>query len=70
MAPELDTPCPYCRKPTRWAGNPHRPFCSERCRMADLGHWAAEKYRIAGEPLPEPDSTAAEGGPGEGSDDR
>lgn len=35
----------------QWAGNPHRPFCSRRCRLADLGAWAAERYRVAGEPL-------------------
>ena len=48
-------PCPGCRKPVAWAGNPHRPFCSERCRVADLGAWAAERYRVAGEPIGEDD---------------
>ena len=27
-------------------GNPWRPFCSERCRMIDLGNWATEAYRV------------------------
>lgn len=40
--------CPQCRKPTAWEGNPQRPFCSERCRLLDLGAWAEEEYRIAG----------------------
>lgn len=40
--------CPGCRKSVPWQGNPHRPFCSERCRMFDLGAWADESYRIAG----------------------
>ena len=35
----------------RWEDNPHRPFCSERCRVIDLGSWASERYRIAGEPI-------------------
>jgi endogenous inhibitor of DNA gyrase (YacG/DUF329 family) len=26
--------------------NPWRPFCSERCRGADLGAWASESYRV------------------------
>jgi len=26
--------------------NPYRPFCSERCKMIDLGQWASESYRI------------------------
>jgi len=40
--------CPQCRKETTWTNNPDRPFCSERCRMLDLGQWADEEYRIAG----------------------
>ena len=38
--------CPHCRKKVGWDENPHRPFCSERCRQIDLVHWAAESYRI------------------------
>lgn len=41
--------CPVCKEKTRWDDNPFRPFCSERCRLMDLGTWAAEGYRIAGE---------------------
>jgi uncharacterized protein len=33
-----------------WAGNPHRPFCSERCRLLDLGNWASERYCIPSPP--------------------
>ena len=44
-------PCPVCRKITRYTvDNPYRPFCSERCRMIDLGQWLEEDYRVAGEP--------------------
>jgi endogenous inhibitor of DNA gyrase (YacG/DUF329 family) len=39
--------CPTCRRLTLWDGNPCRPFCSERCKLADLGNWASERYRIA-----------------------
>jgi endogenous inhibitor of DNA gyrase (YacG/DUF329 family) len=45
--------CPICRKEAPWKGNPHRPFCSERCKLQDLGAWASERYRIRGEPLAE-----------------
>ena len=39
--------CPQCGKPVEWASaNRHRPFCSERCRVIDLGAWASESYRI------------------------
>jgi uncharacterized protein len=41
--------CPHCRKPAPWEGNPFRPFCSERCRMIDLGAWVNEEYRIPAE---------------------
>ncbi len=41
--------CPICKKETAWQDNPFRPFCSERCRLLDLGKWASENYRIPGE---------------------
>jgi len=41
--------CPVCKKESAWDGNPFRPFCTERCRVIDLGKWASEEYRIAGE---------------------
>jgi len=31
--------------------SPYRPFCSERCKLIDLGAWASESYRI---PVAEP----------------
>jgi endogenous inhibitor of DNA gyrase (YacG/DUF329 family) len=40
--------CPQCNKPVSWQGNSNRPFCSERCRLLDLGRWADGSYRIAG----------------------
>ena len=40
--------CPQCRRATLWEGNEFRPFCSERCRLVDLGAWIDESYRIAG----------------------
>jgi uncharacterized protein len=43
--------CPICRKQARWQGNPHRPFCSERCKLQDLGAWATERYRVGGESI-------------------
>jgi len=41
--------CPVCKKESAWKDNPFRPFCSDRCRLMDLGKWASEEYRIAGE---------------------
>lgn len=48
-APQVS--CPTCQRKTRFApDNPWRPFCSERCRMIDLGAWASEKFRVAAQP--------------------
>jgi endogenous inhibitor of DNA gyrase (YacG/DUF329 family) len=42
--------CPQCGGPSIWsADNPFRPFCSERCKLIDLGQWATGAYRIAQE---------------------
>jgi uncharacterized protein len=39
--------CPQCGKPVEWGPhNPFRPFCSERCKLIDLGAWATESYRV------------------------
>lgn len=39
--------CPQCGKPVAWnSTNRYRPFCSERCRLIDLGAWANENYRV------------------------
>jgi hypothetical protein len=41
--------CPTCHEPVVWAGNAFRPFCSERCRLVDLGAWVTERYRVPGD---------------------
>lgn len=46
MKPRLVN-CPACGKPAPFdPGNPFRPFCSQRCRLIDLGQWANESYRV------------------------
>lgn len=52
--------CPTCRRVAPWDGNAYRPFCSERCKLLDLGNWASERYRVPGEPadaVPDEDGT-------------
>ncbi len=44
--------CPICKKEVE-PGSRYAPFCSERCRVIDLGNWADEKYRIAAPPAEE-----------------
>jgi endogenous inhibitor of DNA gyrase (YacG/DUF329 family) len=51
--------CPQCGKASVWTqANPHRPFCSERCKLIDLGQWASESYRI---PTAQPEPDQSEG---------
>jgi len=38
--------CPICKKDVA-INNPCMPFCSERCKLIDLGNWASEKYVIS-----------------------
>ncbi len=39
--------CPHCGKQMKWdTHNRFRPFCSERCKLIDLGKWANEDYRV------------------------
>lgn len=46
--------CPTCRTPVEWSSASRwRPFCSERCKMIDLGAWLNEENTIPGVELPE-----------------
>jgi len=45
--------CPTCKKPVEWKDNPYRPFCSERCKLVDLGHWVNDEYSVPGERVSE-----------------
>ena len=43
--------CPACGGPSRYApDNAYRPFCSERCKLVDLGAWANENFRVEASP--------------------
>ncbi|MBS0612449.1 MAG: DNA gyrase inhibitor YacG [Proteobacteria bacterium] len=43
--------CPTCKREVEWnSRSAFRPFCSERCRMIDLGAWFNEENAIPGEP--------------------
>ncbi|MND04568.1 DNA gyrase inhibitor YacG [compost metagenome] len=60
--------CPTCKKETEAAGNPFRPFCSERCKLIDLGRWAAGDFRIPTNERP-PEETRESNGHLEEDDD-
>ena len=53
--------CPNCGKPAEWQDNPHRPFCSERCKLIDFGRWANEEYRVPAGPAPAAEIEGAHG---------
>jgi uncharacterized protein len=44
--------CPICHAKGTWTPeNKSRPFCSERCKLIDLGEWADEGHKIPGDPV-------------------
>jgi hypothetical protein len=50
--------CPTCRRPVVWSeSSVYRPFCSERCRLIDLGAWLTEQNKIPDESGTEPEET-------------
>jgi endogenous inhibitor of DNA gyrase (YacG/DUF329 family) len=59
MTIPLVVSCPTCGAPVEFTkASRWRPFCSQRCRMIDLGAWASESYRIpvTSSPDSEPES--------------
>ncbi|HSN18378.1 MAG TPA: DNA gyrase inhibitor YacG [Gammaproteobacteria bacterium] len=50
MSEQSAVECPHCGKSVPWTdASKWKPFCSERCRMIDLGDWLSEKNAIASE---------------------
>lgn len=45
--------CPICKKPVDSQTEAEFPFCSERCRLLDLGNWSSEKYVVSESALDE-----------------
>lgn len=44
--------CPTCQNKVTWGTKePFRPFCSERCKLIDLGEWASDEKVIPGEAI-------------------
>jgi uncharacterized protein len=60
----MQSPCPTCKRLVDWSDqSPWRPFCSERCKLIDLGAWASGQRSIPAEP--EKDEDDGDGEPGE-----
>jgi endogenous inhibitor of DNA gyrase (YacG/DUF329 family) len=65
MSPVKQVACPQCGVRVEWTpASKYRPFCSERCKLIDLGAWASESYRI---PLAEPTESEDLAGPDNGT---
>ena len=52
--------CPTCQRDLDWENAPFRPFCSERCRLIDLGAWLSGQRSILGESVPAPENPVTE----------
>lgn len=55
MSDAATASCPHCKATVKWNDAfPDRPFCSERCKLLDLGAWLAEEHRVPGDPSEAP----------------
>ena len=57
---KLEVTCPTCKKKFNYYESDFRPFCSERCRLIDLGQWLSESYTVPVEKLTEEESQTLE----------
>ena len=57
MNKNLKVKCPHCDTIFSYYESDFRPFCSERCKMVDLGHWFKESYKV---PTKDPVTAAEE----------
>lgn len=48
---KLEVTCPNCKKKFNFYDSQFRPFCSERCKLIDLGQWLTESYTVPVEKL-------------------
>jgi len=62
--------CPICGKEAAYEGNPYRPFCSERCKLLDLGNWVAERYRVPTKERPSDETHRSNGNSEDGKEAR
>ncbi|MBA2651834.1 MAG: DNA gyrase inhibitor YacG [Tatlockia sp.] len=56
--------CPNCGKQNTWTTeNQFKPFCSDRCKLIDLGDWASENRRIPGKSIADDLTVATDNDP-------
>lgn len=49
----LEVDCPNCKKKFNYYSSEFRPFCTEKCRLIDLGQWLTESYSVKAEKVTE-----------------
>ncbi len=42
----IEVTCPTCNKKFNYYSSEFRPFCTEKCRLIDLGQWLTESYSV------------------------
>lgn len=52
--------CPQCKKLTEWENNPYKPFCSEKCKLIDLGFWIEGRYSLESSEAIIPETTKSD----------
>jgi endogenous inhibitor of DNA gyrase (YacG/DUF329 family) len=57
---EILVACPICKKKFNYYDSDFRPFCSEQCRLIDLGQWLNESYTVPVEKLTEDETQTLE----------
>jgi uncharacterized protein len=57
---KIEVTCPTCKKKFNYYESDFRPFCSERCRLIDLGQWLTESYTVPVEKLTEDEAQTLE----------
>lgn len=60
MSKKFEVTCPTCKKKFEYYSSTFRPFCSEKCRLIDLGHWLTESYTVPVQKLSEEEQETIE----------
>lgn len=56
----IEVKCPNCKKKFNYYSSEYRPFCSEKCRLIDLGQWLDESYTVPVQKLSEDEALTLE----------
>jgi uncharacterized protein len=57
---KIEVTCPTCKKKFNYYNSEWRPFCTEKCRLIDLGHWLSESYTVPVQKLTEEEQETLE----------